>query len=265
MPGAAAPGRPALRCWRPGVGAEGRRGTARAERERRRRHAWFGRRLCAAKSTRAGVRGPRGAVLQAPRAGSDRPRHTTTARAPPVRTRWPRTSSSATSTARCGPSSPSRGSPGSGRSGGARTASGPRSAASTSAALRYGAITAIGFEFPEAARFLRLDPPAGSHLAYGLPRLAVLEGERPDRDPHPGRWPPDERPPPRRGLPVRPGRPRSLGDRSPARSAPRPSPSAGASSSGRPASSLDRRGGREPRRARRDLRPPRGLPRARPR
>lgn len=47
------------------------------------------------------------------------------------------------------------------------------------AALRYGAITAVGFEFPEAARFLRLDPPAGSHLAYGLPRLAVLENDRP--------------------------------------------------------------------------------------
>lgn len=46
-------------------------------------------------------------------------------------------------------------------------------------ALRYGAITAVGFEFPEAARFLRLDPPAGSHLAYGMPRLAVLEDDRP--------------------------------------------------------------------------------------
>ncbi len=47
------------------------------------------------------------------------------------------------------------------------------------AALRYGAITAVGFELPEAARFLRLDPPARSHLAYGAPRLAILEDDRP--------------------------------------------------------------------------------------
>lgn len=53
------------------------------------------------------------------------------------------------------------------------------------AALRYGAITAVGFELPEAARFLRLDPPARSHLAYGAPRLAVLEDDRPIRIPIP--------------------------------------------------------------------------------
>lgn len=52
-------------------------------------------------------------------------------------------------------------------------------------ALRYGQITAIGFEIPEAAGFLRLDPPVRSHLAYGTPRLGVFEGERPIEIPIP--------------------------------------------------------------------------------
>jgi len=40
--------------------------------------------------------------------------------------------------------------------------------------LRYGDITAIGFELPEKAAILRLDPPMNSRLAYGAPRLGLF-------------------------------------------------------------------------------------------
>lgn len=52
-------------------------------------------------------------------------------------------------------------------------------------ALRYGNITAVPFELPEAATTLRLDPPASSHLAYGTPRLGVFEGQVPAEIPIP--------------------------------------------------------------------------------
>ena len=129
----------------------------------------------------------------------------TTARVTQVRTRWPRTSSSATWSARCGPSSPSRGVTAPGRSGGVRTASGPRSAGST---WRPCATDVIGrrLRVPRggplpAARPSRGQPPG---LRDAPPRRP---GGRPaDRDPHPGGWPSEERPH-RRGLPPRPGQP----------------------------------------------------------
>lgn len=52
-------------------------------------------------------------------------------------------------------------------------------------ALRYGDITAIGFELPSAASVLRLDPPVRSHLAYSTPRLGVFEGPQPIEIPIP--------------------------------------------------------------------------------
>ncbi len=41
-------------------------------------------------------------------------------------------------------------------------------------ALRYGEITALGFELPEKAAFLRLDPPMNSRLGYSAPRLGIF-------------------------------------------------------------------------------------------
>lgn len=52
-------------------------------------------------------------------------------------------------------------------------------------ALRYGEVTAIGFEIPEAASLLRLDPPVRSHLAYSTPRFGIFEGELPVEIPIP--------------------------------------------------------------------------------